>query len=349
MTKKRIEWLDIAKGICILLVVLGHELTWDEELRYLIYAFHIPMFFILSGMTAYITKETEKNFKDFFVKNVNALFKPYIMVSFCYILFDIVWGGVQRRFSARIVIYDLYQTLVCYGINVLWFIITLFLAKIILYWILKIKKNGIIKFVVLCIVGIVLIDLASVLTGTVKNTQLQNPIMWLFIGIFRPFLAVAFVYMGFILYPVIYKMLSEKDNAEFRTFLYSFCTLVVLIPAFFKMKITMVNMISEPAWMIMVSGMIGSLGMINVSIMFERVPVLKRILSFFGRNSLIIMLTHEYLQVRSSIQTICEGIIGNHVMALIVTFTGVLVVETIICFLWPYYKKLITKAKNYIR
>lgn len=271
------------------------------------------------------------------------------MVSFVTYCSILLGGGVQKRFSARIVIYDLYQTLVGYGINVLWFIITLFLAKIILYLVLKIKKNGIIKFVVLCILGIILIELTSVLAGAVSHTQLQNPIMWLFIGIFRPFLAVAFVYMGFILYPVICKMLSEKDNAEFRVLLYSFCTLVILIPAFFRMKITMVNMISEPAWMIMVSGMIGSLGMINVSIMLERISVLKRILCFFGRNSLIIMLTHEYLQVRSSIQTMCEGVIGNHVAALIMTFTGVLVVETIICFLWLYCKKQIINARNYIQ
>lgn len=86
--RKRIEWLDIAKGICILLVVLEHELTWDEGLRYLIYAFHIPMFFILSGMTACITGETEKGFNVFLKRNVNGLLKPYLLdldFTFCLI------------------------------------------------------------------------------------------------------------------------------------------------------------------------------------------------------------------------------------------------------------------------
>lgn len=88
--RKRIEWLDIAKGICILLVVLGHELTWDEGLRYSIYAFHIPVLFVLSGMTIFITRETEKDFSTFLKKNINGLLKPYMLGSFLYIVFDIM-------------------------------------------------------------------------------------------------------------------------------------------------------------------------------------------------------------------------------------------------------------------
>ena len=53
MTKpstKRIAWIDMAKAIAILLMVVGHEVggsiyTW-------IFSFHMPLFFILSGYTA---------------------------------------------------------------------------------------------------------------------------------------------------------------------------------------------------------------------------------------------------------------------------------------------------------
>lgn len=110
--RNRIEWLDIAKGICIVLVVLGHELTWDESLRYLIYAFHIPMFFVLSGMTAFVTRETEKSFNVFLKRNVNGLLKPYAIGSGFYIMFDLI-RGVHRSLSMRVIVYDVYQTLVC--------------------------------------------------------------------------------------------------------------------------------------------------------------------------------------------------------------------------------------------
>lgn len=97
MTKKRIEWLDIAKGICILLVVLGHELTWNEKLRYLIYAFHIPMFFILSGMTAYITKETETSVYKGYKQDKIEMRGDRAEMSDFPLYLNTVAGGLDRR------------------------------------------------------------------------------------------------------------------------------------------------------------------------------------------------------------------------------------------------------------
>lgn len=46
---KRVEWIDIAKGITMFLVILGHSVF--GALRGMIFSFHMPLFFILSGMT----------------------------------------------------------------------------------------------------------------------------------------------------------------------------------------------------------------------------------------------------------------------------------------------------------
>lgn len=48
-SRERIDCLDIAKGIGMLLVVLGHA-DPPKALRYAIFAFHMPMFFMISGM-----------------------------------------------------------------------------------------------------------------------------------------------------------------------------------------------------------------------------------------------------------------------------------------------------------
>jgi len=48
--KERIEWLDIAKCITIILMVVGHT-TIPKILSNFIWAFHMPLFFIASGMT----------------------------------------------------------------------------------------------------------------------------------------------------------------------------------------------------------------------------------------------------------------------------------------------------------
>lgn len=77
---KRIEYLDIAKGIGILLVVLGHN---DFEVisvfvQRLIYSFHMPLFFFLSGYFL----NTSIPFFDFFKKRFNSLLKPYLFTIF---------------------------------------------------------------------------------------------------------------------------------------------------------------------------------------------------------------------------------------------------------------------------
>lgn len=45
----RENWVDIAKGIGIILVVMGHA-NCPEIPHGIIYSFHMPLFFFLSGL-----------------------------------------------------------------------------------------------------------------------------------------------------------------------------------------------------------------------------------------------------------------------------------------------------------
>lgn len=69
LQKKRLNWVDWAKTFGIFLVVFGHsfnpsssEWSWELELLNLIYSFHMPLFFFLSG---YLFKVKETNFGDY--------------------------------------------------------------------------------------------------------------------------------------------------------------------------------------------------------------------------------------------------------------------------------------------
>ena len=48
INKQRIDWINIAKGLGILAVILGHchlpEKVWNS-----IYSWHMPIFFVISG------------------------------------------------------------------------------------------------------------------------------------------------------------------------------------------------------------------------------------------------------------------------------------------------------------
>lgn len=56
--KKRILWIDFAKGIAILLVIIGHTVN-NESILFAIYTFHMPLFFAVSMMTYRLSASTQ--------------------------------------------------------------------------------------------------------------------------------------------------------------------------------------------------------------------------------------------------------------------------------------------------
>ena len=73
----RNEYIDWLKGFAIILVVLGHCWTLDRGLFWLIYRFHMPLFFCISGYLF----NNKRNFKDFLKIKLKTLIIPY-MISF---------------------------------------------------------------------------------------------------------------------------------------------------------------------------------------------------------------------------------------------------------------------------
>ena len=78
--KNRIKSIDIAKAIGIFLIVLGHTLTFGN-LRKFVYAFHVPLFFFLSGICF-----SKKDNITFLKKKIKSLYFPYIIMSIISIL-----------------------------------------------------------------------------------------------------------------------------------------------------------------------------------------------------------------------------------------------------------------------
>lgn len=50
MYKQRIAYIDLVKGIGILCVLFGHLIPNDGIVKPAIYSFHMPLFFILTGI-----------------------------------------------------------------------------------------------------------------------------------------------------------------------------------------------------------------------------------------------------------------------------------------------------------
>lgn len=99
---KRIVWIDYAKGIGIFLVVFGHVLrglvsssilqtsTLEQSVDQWIYAFHMPLFFFLSGL--FIERSVAKPLNKFFVDKLQFIVYPYFLWSILQEFLRIVAG-----------------------------------------------------------------------------------------------------------------------------------------------------------------------------------------------------------------------------------------------------------------
>ncbi len=89
--KGRELWIDVAKGVGICLVVFGHAmnglgtagiLKWETpitQLYFIIYTFHMPLFFFLSGIT--VTRSLNKGTFEFLAGKVRYIVYPYFVWS----------------------------------------------------------------------------------------------------------------------------------------------------------------------------------------------------------------------------------------------------------------------------
>lgn len=81
----RLAWVDTARAIGILFVVMGHHRF--HALYDYIYSFHMPLFFFLSGMM--FRTNSSETLRSFVLKRAQSLLIPYFVFSF--ILFGIWW------------------------------------------------------------------------------------------------------------------------------------------------------------------------------------------------------------------------------------------------------------------
>jgi polysaccharide biosynthesis protein PslL len=125
---KRIEYMDIARGIGILLVVLGHN---DFEalsvyIHQVIYSFHIPLFFFLSGYFV----NTSNSFFDFFKKRFNGLLKPYFFTLFLIYFVSVSFEKMGFTMAITRIVKALYGTGHYIDWVQLWFLPELFVVSL---------------------------------------------------------------------------------------------------------------------------------------------------------------------------------------------------------------------------
>lgn len=140
-TKKRLLWLDMAKGLAILTVVLGHCMSDTTGLHDIIYSFHMPLFFALAGYTM-----RPKPRRDVALGSARRLLVPYfavcaILLAFAFVPPNSINNNLDTQRPVPVVLVEILyasgQEGVVAGhtyqaIGALWFLPCLFWGRLIL-------------------------------------------------------------------------------------------------------------------------------------------------------------------------------------------------------------------------
>ncbi len=97
-TAKRLDHIDIAKAIGLLLVIYGHTFRmsmravhpWCAFSYTFVYRFHVPLLFLLSGMGCTLTAQKNRSLsaRQFLRKKAHSLLLPWgVYSAFLYLLF----------------------------------------------------------------------------------------------------------------------------------------------------------------------------------------------------------------------------------------------------------------------
>lgn len=312
MVKKRVEWIDQLKAICMLLVIIGHFSFFPEDIAKIYSPFMLSAFLFASGYTFHI----EDNFFIFILKKIKTL------------LFPMLWMGFFTIFSRKILSFKNQEPLVSQVIDFfiqirgkndeLWFLACLFGSSIIFYMIIKnIKSKKIILIVtfIMSLIGIIYTNLGG--PALPWHIQMYGSVCFIFsLGyIYRNkyekategminlqnFLVVFFIYIVLII-------CDYKVFGNFGLAFYSYGNSVIM---FYSIILTSLIMI----------------------ILFVKNLFLIKPLNFIGRNSLIYYGLHGKIL---SLLTVCfqkfgilkEGSLNN----LLVSVLGLIIACLI---LWP--------------
>ncbi|MGV8905506.1 MAG: acyltransferase family protein [Acetobacterium sp.] len=340
-SKQRIKYLDVAKGIAIILVVFGHVISvHSDPLQVWIYSFHIPAFFIISGMI--YSKKLELNklsMRQFICKRAIQILYPYFVFGLIFLMRYTLQIFIGSGNGGTLFVYTI-NLLTLVGVGVLWFLSTLFLSECIFGLIMKHNTwIRIISFVVL--LGLTIVVSFACETTLAWNDEIISAGMY-FILVFRIFSSVVFLMIGYYTIEFVEKCNKSMD----------IIFILILLPV--SMLLSQLNgdvdlnkfVLGNPI-IYYITAIIGSGAIIFISKLITNV----RLLIFYGKNSLLIMATHTIL----GIYKISPVLIGHFqflnnyfYIQKFVILTVTLIFETVIVLIINKYCEFLIKMPSWI-
>lgn len=317
MEKKRIFYLDGAKGVGIIMIMILHLFHGEEPVKGVLNIIGLSLFFVVSGIIAAKNNELSKPWKSFALSKFKGLIIPYIFFGIIYLLINLI-----KRRNLSLFMATSFKLFVGAGISVLWFLSALFLSSILFHFIMNLRCKIAIKYSFICgfsAISLLIVNLfnLSTLIG-LKETTLM-----VFV---KPVVLLPFLLLG---YSIEKKAFLQKHSFKLGLALTVAAVILALCNGF-----TDINglILGKSVILFYLSGALGSTGVILLCTVIENASwakVLRSFLGFFGVNSLLIMCTHEYLGVRFLAEKIgtllpCCNLLAS--IAILIAFESLIVV-----------------------
>lgn len=286
----RLQYIDMTKGFGILLVILGHAYPVNE-IRIWLHSFHMPLFFIISGCLFYYSEGFNKSIRNLFKSRVKVLLRPYILFNIVFILINYVLS----RFTVDSLVNDINTVIRLNGLVALWFLPALFISELSFIIINKIFKSN--KLIVLFIAFLFTISIL------VAKSYLK------YIVILRSFIGLGFFAIGY----YGFKYIKEL---ELR---WSLIILLIIINIALSNINGFVDLFQLQFNNILLYIVSSLLGTFSIVLAFKKFDTIN-ILVYLGKNSLIVMCTHQCIMsfIRVITKNDLTGIISGLVLCILV-------------------------------
>jgi len=312
-SKKRIEWIDLAKGICIFLVVFRHvsvALDIDYPLQTQFASFRMPLYFILSGL---FFKQYE-GFAGFLKRKTNKLLIPFLF--FLITTSVIPFAVINHESSLKLFFTDMNGPVYNFAI---WFLLCLFEINILFYLIQLtaarlVPEHQTAAVLVLCL----LLGCCGLALGVAQVKNLFYLCTML--------TALPFFTFGWWLRRHT-SFLNQPFNPKTDVPLLAVCALIVATCSY-RVVYAFNEIPREGVPFIYLCGIAGTLMVLTVSKLIKRLPLV----SFWGRYSIIILCTHQVVVF------VTETILMRYLSG-IPLFVAVLVSTLLICHLSILFMK----------
>ena len=311
-TKKRLDYLDMTKGLGMILVLIGH-LQGDsiftfspyiQPLCVFIFSFHMPMFFIVSGILLAIKNDEVKPLKEVAKSRFRGIMIPYLWFSLFYLIV-VVAALIKGEIAVQTLYLNIWYVISGYGMNVLWFLPALYLGEL-LFILLRRRIRDHIPFITVVVLSNAIVYFLSYFVGIAKYpTPFAERMHDLITVILRPILVCGFISIGYYMHKLLRKgsqigdffnkpELNEKGKVSFK---YRAAYIVLGLMLFgvcfglFRINngIDFRSLAFRNVFFFFVCALSGSFGMISLCKGLPRIPLF----CYWGIGSLIFMATHN--------------------------------------------------------